>query len=178
MKFYLLLFCFSILVACSPKVGTHVGHPTPPAPTPEPAKILDEVETEALRLGFHGMKFTKSPCYGRCPDFDIEVSADGFVRYTGRAFVSKAGQYISRLTKLQMTSLVAEAAHCNYFQLAASYPASGLLMPEFPTTTIFFHLRENEKTIVNNYDAAPELLDFERFLQNLFDSLDWKPASQ
>ncbi|MCK9401477.1 MAG: DUF6438 domain-containing protein [Bacteroidales bacterium] len=43
--------------------------------------------------GFQTITLKRTMCYGTCPVYDMEISANGEVNYNGEAFVEKMGHH-------------------------------------------------------------------------------------
>jgi len=71
--------------------------------------------------GFEVVYLARSACYGTCPVYDVEVFADGRVRYTGEEHVKATGVHETRLSPHAVTELAAAVHAARFNKLAASY---------------------------------------------------------
>jgi Domain of unknown function (DUF6438) len=51
------------------------------------------------------LRFERTPCYGSCPAYAVEVDADGAIRYHGKAHVLVKGQRSARATAKDLERL-------------------------------------------------------------------------
>jgi hypothetical protein len=63
----------------------------------------------------------RSACYGTCPVYEVEVFADGRVRYTGEEQVRVTGEHAARLPTRAVTELVAAVHAARFDTLRGSY---------------------------------------------------------
>ena len=56
------------------------------------------------------LRYERTPCFGACPSFILEVHSDGQARYNGRRNVAQEGIFSSQWTEAQMQQ-VAQTAH-------------------------------------------------------------------
>ncbi len=91
-----------------PGTVTPVLDPTPtPAATPPASDVRITLERE--------------PCYGPCPVYDLSISGDGTVVYTGTGYVKTRGRQEVKITPVQVQELLAFFDKVQYTGLHAEY---------------------------------------------------------
>lgn len=75
----------------------------------------------------------RTPCFGTCPMYKLEIFADGKIVYEGKDFVKRKGRVESRITKAQVQQLVREFNKINYFELDDEYVSEGPNCPQWWT---------------------------------------------
>ena|SRR5215831_14883583 len=61
---------------------------------------------------------SRSPCYGRCPTYDVEIHGDGTVLYNGKANVATKGRHTAKISRASLEELVDTFRKADYFSLS------------------------------------------------------------
>ena len=64
---------------------------------------------------------SRSPCYGRCPTYEIEIHGDGTVVYDGKENVATKGRRTAKISHASMVELVDVFRKADYFSLNDRY---------------------------------------------------------
>ena len=114
------------------------------------------------------LRYERTPCFGPCPAFILEVDSDGRARYNGRRNVAQEGTFRGQWSKAQIQR-VAETAHEVAFKDKAGV-YDNPMVTDLPTKRILL----SGMAFVDRVDAPP--VDA---LYTLMDSLisvtDWAP---
>jgi hypothetical protein len=88
-----------------------------------PGELSDDVRENRPDLEIEDTSFflSRSPCYGPCPVYSVEICGDGTVHYIGYRFVDKAGKHTYQIPKSNVTWLINRAHDIEYFSLQSSY---------------------------------------------------------
>ena len=121
-------------------------------------------------------KIKRTPCYGKCPVFTIELFKDGLVKYNGDAYVDKKGSFTAQASPEFIQQIQAKAQSIKYLSFENKYPIAPVVIADLPVTTTYIRIGDVGKQITDNFDAPRELIDFENWLEHAFDKLDWKAA--
>ena len=119
-------------------------------------------------------KIKRTPCYGKCPVFTIELFSNGVAHYSGLAFVDKKGKFKTTVTPDFIKQIQSKALEIKYLSLQEKYPTTPSAIADLPTTTTFIRIGNDSKQIIDNYDAPRELIDFENWLEQAFNKLEWR----
>ncbi len=79
----------------------------------------------------------RSLCLGTCPDYTVEISGDGTMRYTGRQFVAVFGRHQSHISHDAVISLFREFETVDFFSTLDGYYAGGTDGPTYAVTISF-----------------------------------------
>jgi Domain of unknown function (DUF6438) len=116
----------------------------------------------------------RTPCFGQCPVFKIELFGDGKVVYEGKAFSKRVGTYRATATPEFIKAIQQKAADIKYLSFDTKYPKGESMITDIPSTISFFKSGSDSKMVHNNYDAPVELIEFERWLELQFEGLKWE----
>ena len=119
-------------------------------------------------------KIDRTPCFGKCPVFTIELFDDGTVKYNGVAFVDKQGTFTAKVTPEFIAKIQSKALSVNYLSFENKYPIAPVVIADLPTTTTFIRIGKEDKQITDNFDAPRDLIDFENWLVKQFETLNWQ----
>ena len=115
------------------------------------------------------LTFERTPCYGTCPGYTMQVFADGRVAYEGRRAVPLMGKKELRLPPATVATLLrtAREAHFDQFQDRYSRGATDL-----PSTIVAVRQPAGQlKTVVLEDDAPENVQSLFTYLGNQFDAL-------
>jgi hypothetical protein len=107
----------------------------------------------------------RSPCYARCPVYEVSVTREGVVTYEGRDQVLRRGTDTARVAPAQVDALIAELKAAGYFKFADRYRPServcGRYVPDAPTVITTVTLDRVTKRIEHDHGCggAPMALD-------------------
>ncbi len=112
----------------------------------------------------------KTPCYGSCPVYEIEIYSNLEVKYKGERFVDKTGAYNSRISTSQLEDLKTAFNDAGFFEMEDEYVSS---VTDLPTTYVFFSDGKKSKKI-KDYTGAPEALKLiESKIAELLETQKW-----
>ena len=182
----ILLFVMLISVAslaCSKKqvektTSTKVDKETTTAVKPVTTQTTPQ--TTAKRANTEGVdvnliaKLKRTPCFGKCSVFTVELFNDGLVKYNGIAFVERKGNFTAKASPEFIKQIQDKALVVKYLSFENKYPIAPVAIADLPTTTTYIRIGEASKQILNNFDAPRELIDFENWLEKEFNKLEWK----
>jgi hypothetical protein len=83
---------------------------------PEVAKATAQSSQEGA-FAFAILKITRGPCFGECPVYQLEVHADGFVKYVGRFHVLEIGLRQSRIEPFSVGLISDALVRSGFFDL-------------------------------------------------------------
>lgn len=96
----------------------------------------------------------RTPCFGRCPVYRVEMNESGNVVYTGIKYVAVEGIQRYTIEPEKVAQLVEEFNRIHYFSLMDRYDAT---VTDQPTVITSITIDGKTKRI-ENYYAAPEVL--------------------
>ena len=114
----------------------------------------------------------RTPCFGTCPWYKVQIFNDGNVLYHGKKFVERTGWFESRLSKEKLEQLNSSIIQLNAETLQNEYVNPHVA--DLPSTITTIIADGKEKTIKNGYDNPPaSLVNFEKLIDHLIMDLTW-----
>ena len=115
--------------------------------------------------------FERTPCFGQCPVFRMDIYRHGTATYTGRSNVERIGSYKGRFGKATMTALLKEAEGIGFFTLEDTYDGPVTDLPSM-------HLRlvsgTRDKRIMARYKVPAPLKGFGAYVDYLVRKTTWE----
>ena len=119
------------------------------------------------------LKFKKGPCYGKCPIYEANIYTDGTVKYTGKNFVDRIGDWESQIPREDVKMVRQKYFDAKFLEMANEYPTSGEKIADLPTTTIEFRVGDMIKYVKDKHDAPQELKELEQWTEAFLNGLKW-----
>ena len=164
---FLLLFVFALaLPACAQKKATTQKvkikkAPKKAASAKAPVKPL--AEPEAV------LTFERTPCFGTCPAYTMQVFADGHVVYEGRRRVPMMGTKELKLPASAVTDMLNQAKESHFDQFQARYSMN---TTDLPSTIIAVRQPNGKlKTVVLEEGAPDNVRQLFTYIGNQLDTL-------
>lgn len=114
----------------------------------------------------------RTSCRGSCPTYTLKISADGWVVYRGKTFVTTRRIGVSKPTQEQLRQLLAEFEKVDYFSLRDRYQhvadgcqSSGI---DFPSAITSIRINGRSKTITHDYGCRDKFPDGPVYPKELF----------
>ncbi|MBL3654947.1 DUF6438 domain-containing protein [Fulvivirga sediminis] len=121
------------------------------------------------------IKMEKTPCFGTCPVYTIEIFADNTAKLHAVQHLPLEGNYIAEMSDSQLNSLVSAFEGGEFFAYEKEYTAN---ISDMPTTYLTFNHNGRVKK-VKDYHGAPESLKIlEKQVAELVDILEWKEVKK
>ncbi|MGK0363351.1 MAG: hypothetical protein ACI85O_000396 [Saprospiraceae bacterium] len=184
-KYYLLFIVF-IFANCTPKtvqkIPTSNENKTEnpvvlfPKIERESSHILPETILEAKNQIIASIKTT--PCYGKCPVFEIRFSKSQYVTWRGYANTSRIGFYEARIEGKMLKEIERRAEALGLFELEETYPVKGEFLEDYPAVITHIYSGDREMRIFNVYDAPNAVRLFEEYLIGLTKKLTWSEIDE
>jgi len=90
------------------------------------------------------LEYSKSPCYGFCPHFNMSVYEGGWTIFEGKRYTEKAGIAIMKLSKGQLDTMMMQCAQADIWSADKSY---GMRIQDLPTTTVQLFQDGKDKSV-------------------------------
>ncbi len=123
-------------------------------------------------------KLQRKACFGKCPVFELRIYEDGLVIYKGQNHVPRIGWYEAQLDSAAVQYILKRAKDIGYFEMKSTYPPYGQVISDVPTTISYIKKEEQEKTVTNHHSSPVRLQRFERYIDELMDTLSWKRVEE
>jgi Domain of unknown function (DUF6438) len=120
----------------------------------------------------------RSPCFGKCPAFEMQLFADGKAVYNGGSNVELVGRYETEVSPEFTKMILAQAQSIKFMGLKNRYPEGDMQISDVPTSYSYIRIGNEGKLVVNNHDAPVQLIEFERFVEAQFNNLKWQKVKE
>ncbi len=171
----LLLALFLVAAAttsCHRKQAETVGK-TEPAEVVKPKPEPPAAEPAEEAYQFAG--YQKTPCYGTCPVYQVQIFSDGKATWYGRMNVERKGWYEGMVKESDLKRIREKVHEVKFLDFENQYP-TGVKVADLPTTVIYIRIGDMEKTVKDTHDAPEKLKEFEKFMEDLIETIAWRPS--
>jgi len=112
----------------------------------------------------------RGPCLGRCPVYQVEVRADGSVRFRGERHVAQVGEFFGQLTPAQLEAVTQLFADRRFDTFATRY--EHLDTSDLPLVVIAFR-GKIVRHAHGDSGAPPDLTQLEDDFDALVGTAEW-----
>ena len=163
-----------VFVACNPKTAQKVTEPTPtPEEESKPLGIESPTGTKSDKEVYTMLMYKKTPCYGKCPVYEVKISNDGKATYEGKMNVEKMGSFVGKVSGDGLKTLRDKLEMSGIYDFANAYPTDGKQISDLPTTIIEYRVGDMIKSIRDKHDAPAKLKDLEKWIEAYIESIEW-----
>ena len=147
-------------IAIGPRVETS-GCPgeaaiTLPLPTVQPSDFV---------------RLRRTRCFGTCPDYTVQIGADGQISWRGENYVRAIGAETATINPRDARGLIEKLQTAGFWKLCSSYSAT---VSDASTVITTLHIADREKQVSDYFNTAPSWLqDLEREIDVLADTHRW-----
>ncbi len=183
---YYLLFIVLIFANCTPKTvqkipnfdGTKMENPVVLQTEIEEnsSQTLTQITLQPKNRIVASIKTT--PCYGKCPVYEVRFSQTQYVTWRGYANTSRIGFYEARIEGKMLKEIQKRAESLGLFDLEEIYPEKGEFLEDYPAVVTHVYSGGRERRIVNIYDAPDAVRIFEEYLIGLTKELVWSEIDE
>lgn len=100
------------------------------------------------------VKMERTPCFGKCPSYEIEISNKGVIKYTGKRNVDKLGTHNYKLSPSKVNHIFALIEKKKISSLPSSYEPKA---SDLPRLNLSFIIKKKKKSIINCDDGPAYL---------------------
>ena len=100
------------------------------------------------------IKLQRTACFGRCPEYTVELFKNGTVIYTGKKNVENIGKFTEKISVSKMSKLLKEIGVFKILSLKNTYQP---LAADLPRLHLSFKINNKTKTI-KNAESGPKYL--------------------
>ena len=90
------------------------------------------------------LEYSKSPCYGLCPHFNMSIYEGGWTIFEGKRYTKKTGIAIMKLSAEQLDTMMQQ---CNQADIWSAETSYGMRIQDLPTTTVKLFQEQKEKSV-------------------------------
>lgn len=178
-KVLFLIFVNILFFSCNKK--------TKPILTPSPSyDIVEEdvtVNTEEREIKpipatppkpYVLVSLQKLGCFGICPDYEFALLSNGEASFHGKKYTGLIGKFSAQANAGILLNIQSKIKEVNFFQFEQMYPTNGNFIEELPDTYILVNHERQQLIVRNNHDAPKALLDFQKFIEDIINNLEWQ----
>ena len=115
------------------------------------------------------IKMKKTPCFGKCPYFEVSIFNDGSIIYEGFKFVDMIGLYRSQINKKEIALIEDYIKRLNFFSLDEVYDAR---VTDLPSIIIEVNLNGRSHKVKGRYRIPDNFKMFTKFIDDLLLGVD------
>ena len=172
------LFVCILLCSCNKKNKTIVTPSTIDEiyiELPEDVEITVEREPIKKVPDIYRMaSLQRMECFGSCPEFEFAIKSNGEAIWIGKKNTNRIGSYKAQASAGILFNIKSKIKEENPFQYQKMYPANGKKIKELPDTYMLINDGRQQIIIRNNHEAPKGVLDFENFLEEIIELLEWE----
>jgi Domain of unknown function (DUF6438) len=103
-----------------------------------------EFNLHPRRIEFQGLEFSRYPCFGNCPVFDLSIDKNGHALLDAKDHNKKKGKFSMTLSEQNMASLIELLSYINLEELKPSY---AVRPTDFPSASLIIRYSGKRKEI-------------------------------
>lgn len=161
---YFFLFFLLFVFSCKAKHKKNTMENT------EVTKAKQEAPSETLVFSIK-----KTPCFGTCQVYNMQIYSTGKVVYNGEKHVRKIGKFERTITIEELKGLIDAFEAANFWDFKDLYTEQ---VTDMPTTFVTFVNNGNTKVVEDYFNAPKELKSLELMLQRVADEGEWKKTEE
>ncbi|MCA1751181.1 MAG: DUF6438 domain-containing protein [Flavobacteriales bacterium] len=119
------------------------------------------------------MAFSKTPCYGQCPVYEVKVYESGRAIWEGKNFVERMGTYSTRITASERQKFFAEAEAEGFYDFDKSY--DNPMVQDLPSTSLLLKVDGERHRVTIRMGVPKNVKDYFEGAQEWFENRDWQP---
>ncbi len=136
----------------------------------------DKAEEQPATEVYQTVGFKKTACFGKCPVYEVKFFTNNTATWHGKMNVDRKGHYEAKLGENAIKNIREKAAEVHYFDFYNEYPVEHKVA-DLPSTITFLRIGDIVKTVKNTHEGPAKLAEFEAYLENIINSLDWKAVA-
>ncbi|MCB0762958.1 MAG: hypothetical protein KDC12_15640, partial [Flavobacteriales bacterium] len=122
------------------------------------------------------IQYVRTPCFGTCPHFELDVYSTGRAQYNGKRFVQNEGVFTGTWSSEDIMAVFEAAEEINYFELQSTY--DNRMVMDLPSVTTRILSGDTLKSVMNRYQGPPELNELYKVLDQIISQTNWTAAGQ
>lgn len=115
------------------------------------------------------VKMRKTPCFGKCPYFEVVIFNDGSIKYEGFKFVDKIGLYSSEINKKKVAHIEDYIRRLDFFSFDEVYDAK---VTDLPSIIIEVNLNGKHHKVKGRYRMPEKFKLFTKLIDDILLGVD------
>ncbi len=104
------------------------------------------------------LSMERTPCFGRCPIYQVKLYENGLLIYDAQKFTDTTGCFYRVLSKQQLNQIKNRFAAAGFFSMANTYPEDVKTPTDLPSCIVYFSDGKKDKTVTDKRWKTPEAL--------------------
>lgn len=172
---FLALFAIALFGACNQKNANQTQDKPEEPVTDKP--VVEEPATEKpAEEVYQLIGFQKTACFGKCPVYEVKFYSNNTATWHGRMNVEREGWHEAKLEGKVIGDIQKKADALGYWDFYERYPMENKVV-DLPSTITYVRVGDMIKTVNNTHEAPKELEEFENYVSEVIEGLDWRPAT-
>ena len=118
----------------------------------------------------------KTPCFGRCPTYEVHLYKSGYATYHGQLNVDRLGQYEARYNPALADTITQRAQEIGIMMLLDSYNNS--MITDLPSTIFQIQIGVQKKEVLCRVSCPERLVEFGEEMEELIEQINWKATAE
>lgn len=114
----------------------------------------------------------RTPCFGRCPTYELNIYESGYATYFGESNVDRIGEFSADIDPVLADSILQKAQRIGFMMMMDSYDNS--LVTDLPSTFFKLNIGGQKKEIKCRIGCPERLMEFGREVEELLNDGDWR----
>ncbi|MBK7383864.1 MAG: hypothetical protein IPI81_11130 [Flavobacteriales bacterium] len=159
----------ALMVACSSsRPASEVSSTAPERETPS-VQYGGASKTDSLFLSLE-----RTPCFGACKAYRIELFRSGFATYDGRNNMEKEGKHTARIGSDTLRVILARAENLGFFSMKDKYDGE---VTDLPSTYLRIAAVGKDKKVLGRVGTPQEFKALVSYIEALLLPVPWQPAT-
>lgn len=112
----------------------------------------------------------RSPCFGACPTYRINIMSNGLVELEGIRAIELIGNYTTTISDEQLEQFSKTATEIGFMDMDAKYDG---MITDLPSTTTTIVLDGKKKEVYRRYNYPRSILQLETLFDDLLQTQEW-----
>lgn len=117
----------------------------------------------------------RTPCFGTCPAYSVEIRSDGSAHYSGRSHAPRVGEFNGTVDRAAMQALVDRAQAIGFFSFQDKYDGP---VTDLPSTIIRVNANGKDKKVVGRVKTPPAFKPFADYADSLLAQVRWEQVAE
>lgn len=122
------------------------------------------------------MAFSKTPCFGQCPVYDVKVYDSGYAVWEGKNFTERMGVYTTTVSAAERQKFFAEAESRGFYQFDEKY--DNPMVQDLPSSSLMLRRDGARHRVTIRINIPNEVKNYFADAQEFFEGLDWQPKAE
>lgn len=165
------LLSIALVAACKTKQETAQD-----SAAPTPSEVQTPSKTVSLGGSARGdslfLSLERTPCFGPCKAYRLNIYRSGYATYEGRANVEREGMHEARIGSDTLDTILQEAERIGFYALDDVYDSE---VTDLPSLNIGLRSSAGTKNVKGRVGAPPKFRIFAETIEGLVLPVAWKP---